>query len=281
MSRVLIAGCGDLGVGLAEQLSSEGYEFFGLRRNPDVLPALLHGVAADLNGRDLADALPTSVDWVFYTATPSDRTPEAYHHTYVTGVENLLAALAERNLRPRRLFYVSSTSVYGQNDGSWVDEWSSTEPASSSGQSVLAGEGLVLKANVPATSIRFGGIYGRGRSRLLNAIAQGAQCVEHPPHFTNRIHRDDCVGVLARMLTMTEHHDCYVAVDDRPAAQCEVFEWLAERTDSPRPRKVPRARNKLRTGSKRCSNARLRATGFRFIYSDYQAGYAAMLGSAE
>ena len=253
MGTVLIAGCGDLGVGLAMRLGARDYEFFGLRRNPGDLPPPVRGIAADLTDPGLIDSLPESVDWVFYTATPSGRTPEAYQRTYVSGTENLLSALARRALRPKRFFYISSTSVYGQNDGKWVDESSATEPAGSSGRAVLAGEELVRAADMPATCIRFGGIYGRGRSRLLDTVAQGAQCVAQPPHFTNRIHRDDCVGVLARMVTMSGHHDCYVAVDDRPASQCEVFHWLARHTDSPRPREIRRTESKLRTGSKRCS----------------------------
>ncbi len=133
--RVLIAGCGYVGSALAQQLVAQRHEVFGLRRRPDGLPAGVVPVAADLCDRGgLASALPANLDAVVYTAAAEGGDEVAYRRAYVEGLANLLALLPGGTAAPRVLF-TSSTSVHAQNDGSWVDETSPTEPTSATGRS--------------------------------------------------------------------------------------------------------------------------------------------------
>jgi nucleoside-diphosphate-sugar epimerase len=118
--RVLIAGCGYLGSSLGSLLSSEGHTVFGLRRNVSALPPYIHPVRADLSAPLPPAALLPSLD-VVYAASPSDSSKEAYRDVYVKGPLNLLSALASQRGLPRFIF-VSSTGVYAQRGGEWVDE---------------------------------------------------------------------------------------------------------------------------------------------------------------
>ena len=280
MARILMAGCGDIGSALGVELGHRGHEVFGLRRRADLLPASIKPVAADLCDSSTLGKLPRSLDTVFYTATPGGSGEAAYRRAYIAGLENLLGVLGDSDALPRRLIYVSSTSVYGQSDGGWIDEDSITEPGGFSGRAVLAGERVAAAAAVKSVSVRFGGIYGPGRVRLLQRVQAGAQCVDDPPQYTNRVHRDDCVEILRHLFALPSPAPTYVAVDDAPSPECEVLGWLAQQLDAPKPRRVPLGDWPRRAGSKRCSNALLRASGYEFRYPTYKDGYAAVVAAS-
>jgi nucleoside-diphosphate-sugar epimerase len=277
VERVLIAGCGDVGGELGRRLVADGHRVFGLRRNAAALPPEVEPVAADLGVPASLAAVPEAVSLLVYSAAADGFSDEAYQRAYVSGVRNVLDALSDHPLR--RVLFVSSTGVYGQDDGGWVDEGSPTEPAGFSGRRLLEGERLVARCGAPSVSVRFGGIYGPGRTRLIDRVRAGATCSESPVTWTNRIHRDDCAGVLRHLAWLDDPAPVYVGVDCEPAAQCEVLDWLASAIGAPRPRRAPGAR-RGRGGNKRCSNRRLLASGYRFAYPSYREGYGAMLAAS-
>jgi len=284
MSRVLIAGCGDLGCALGLTLAARGDEVFGLRRGIAGIPPPIRPVAADLADRGTLAALPDGIACVVYAAAADSRDPEAYRRAYVEGLQNLLATLEARAAPLRRLVYCSSTAVYGQQDGEWVDEGSPTEPSGFAGQILLAGERLALACGVPTTVVRFAGIYGPGRTRLLDQLRAGtATCPEGPPTWTNRIHRDDCVGVLAHLLALSHADGCWLAVDTEPAPLCLVLDWLAARLGVPPPPRVARgtAPGRVEGSNKRCRNGRLVASGYRYRFPTFREGYGALLAQHE
>src|SRR5690606_39452049 len=114
--------------------------------------------------------LPDGINLVYYIATPDRFDDDAYRLAYVEGLRNLLDALGRRQQAPRRLVLISSTAVYGQLNGEWVDEDSPTEPNSFSGRRMLESEQLALSSGIPSTILRFGGIYGPGRERMLTTV---------------------------------------------------------------------------------------------------------------
>ncbi len=284
MARILIAGCGDVGVGLGIRLVQAGHEVWGLKRNPATLPAMIHPIAADLaQPQDLAH-LPPALDYVFYTAAAGGTSEHHYQVAYLDGVGHLLDALENANQPVKRVFLTSSTSVYVQCNGEWVDEDSPAEPETVSGRCLRGGEDLVWNGPYPGTVVRFGGIYGPGRTRLLDSLRNGtATCVENPPVYTNRIHRDDCVAVLHHLLGLSKPSALYLGVDHAPAPQCEVLRWLAHRLGVPGPTVVSSASDpetRMRA-NKRCKNNRLCSTGYQFRYPTYQEGYGALLAAAD
>lgn len=277
---MLIAGCGDVGTALGLLLAADGHEVFGLRRHPGRLPDPIRPLAGDLTDAASLTSIPDGIDLVAYTAAADRFDDDAYRRAYVDGVANLQRALHARRSRPRRLLFTSSTAVYAQTDGGWVDERSPAHPTSFSGRCVLEGERLVLAGDVPGTVLRLAGIYGPGRTRLIDRVRSGAAtCSDGPPRWTNRIHRDDCAGAGRHLLTLEEPDPVWIGVDHEPAGECAVLDWLAARLGVPPPRRVPRepgAAARPET-SKRCSNRKLLASGYVFRYPTYRDGYAPLV----
>jgi nucleoside-diphosphate-sugar epimerase len=289
---VLIAGCGYVGGALAHRLAAGGTAVWALRRSPGPPQPGIEPVAADLTDRaGLQQALASlpPLDAVVYTAAAGGRTDAAYQAAYVTGVAHLLEALEALGQKPGAFLFTSSTGVYGQGDGEWVDETSPTEPPHFTGRRLLEGEALLRRADLPTTAVRFGGIYGPGRTRLIDQVRRGearlpAVLPGEAPLYTNRIHREDCAGVLHHLLEMEpgERHDLYLGVDDDPAPLAEVYRWLARHLGVAEPPEGDSLGGDRRGRSnKRCSNRRLRESGYTFRYPSFREGYGRGMGDFE
>jgi nucleoside-diphosphate-sugar epimerase len=280
MANVLIAGCGYVGTALGVRLAGAGHTVWGLRRSAEGLPPGIRHLAADLTAPETLQTLPPALAAVFYTAAPNGVDDAAYRAIYVDGLRYLLEALMHQHQSPRRVFFTSSTAVHAQSAGEWVDETSPTEPSHFTGSRVLEGERLLLNGPFPATVLRFGGIYGPGRTSLIERVRRGlATCRDGPPLYTNRIHRNDCAGALQHLMTLSEPHAVYLGVDHEPADQCEVLRWLADRLGAPMPRAEvwSGADTRRHRTNKRCRNSRLVASGYVLRYPTYREGYAALL----
>lgn len=275
--RILVAGCGKLGGAIASQLTGIA-EVYGLRRNPARVPDGVQALGADLMVREqVRSVLPDNLDIVVYCLTPASYDDKGYHNAYVKGLQNLIDALNGHQLT--RLVFIGSSSVYAQDDDSWVDETSKTEPARYSGQAILAGERTAQQSGSPATVIRFSGIYGPSRARFLDAVVNGDMDPASPGPYSNRIHEADAAAaachIVERALAGQPLDDCYLASDCEPVRLDEVVAWVREQLPCAKP--GPDARKGGRAGSKRCSNQRLLETGFRFRYADFKAGYLEMI----
>ena len=275
MSRIVIAGCGYVGTALGLELVSEGHEVFGLRRDPGGLPRSIQSLQADLGRRQSLLVLPERIDFAVYCVAPDSRTETAYRVAYLDGLERFLRALKDQGEMPRRIFFTSSTSVYSQHRGEWIDEASPASPRHPLGEILVLAERLFLASGFDATIVRFGGIYGPGRARLVKRVECGTAVLRDEPYFTNRIHRDDAAGLLRHLISIRAADELYLGVDCEPADEADVLRFLAEELGVEPPRSAgvedpPAAR---RAGSKRCRNDRVRATGYRYRYPSYRAGY--------
>ncbi|MDE1168671.1 MAG: SDR family oxidoreductase [Pseudomonas sp.] len=278
---VVIAGCGDVGSRLARQLLAAQWQVYGLRRDASKLPEGVIGIPGDLFSRDAPDTWPIdAVDYLVYCVAASQHDEAGYRAAYVEGVKHVLEWLDDFGQAPERVIFVSSSSVYEQQGGEWVDEQSPTQPAGFSGRLMLEAEQVVRGCGFPATVVRLTGIYGPGRERLLTQVRQGYRVAEEPPLYGNRIHSDDAAGLLAFLLQADARGepvgDCYIGVDDSPAPLAEVVAWLREHLGVSDWSEVESVR---RTGSKRCSNAKARALGWAPQYPSYREGYGAILGA--
>lgn len=286
--NVLIVGCGYVGTALGEMLANQGHEVWGVRRNVDALPQSIRGVAADLqdsSGLAATFARLPAMSALVYSASPPASDEDGYARGYGQWLENTAAAVRSADWSLQRSLLVASTSVYGQTDGSWVDETSPTEPNSFRGRWVLRGE--QAHRDIPAAehaAVRLAGIYGPGRTRLIDRVRTG-QTVRYAagPHYTNRIHRRDCAGVLAHLLALSGPlESVYVGVDDAPTDHNAVVAWLAATlgVETPPERSASEAGPRMRGANKRCSNRRLRASGYDFAYPSFKEGYGALIGDA-
>ena len=277
MARILIVGAGDIGGHLAGQLAADGHSVWGLRRSDKPVADGVTLIQADVADTETLQNLPDNLDILVYCVASPVFSKEGYHAYYYRGLRHILQALKGQSLK--RAFFVSSSSVYHQMDGEWVDETSETQPGSFAGKEMLAAEQALLKASVPGTVVRFTGIYGPGRTRMIEQARQGGHCDPEPPVWTNRIHRDDCVGVLnfliGKALAGETLESVYLATDNEPATLFDVLEWMKDRIGDVEPdHDVPEA---TRRANRRCSNQRLRDLGYDFIYNNYREGYDVLL----
>lgn len=277
MTTLWCVGCGDLGTGIGTALSAEGWQVFGLRRQPPANPPFPQ-VAVDIIAQpEVLRTLPPP-DYVVYTVTPAQRTEAAYQAAYEQGVREVLAALPGT---VSRFILVSSTGVYHQHQGEWLDESAPVEPTGFSGRALLAGERAALQSGIPTTIVRLSGIYGPGRHRLIERARRGEPAVRQPSAWTNRIHRDDAIGFIVHLLKQSHAgvslQDLYLATDDMPATEWDVMSCVHALLGLPPPGEKPGSDDQ----NKRLSNIRLRESGYQLQYPGYQEGYADMIRRLE
>ena len=278
-ASVLIAGCGDIGSRMATQLLTNDWQVHGLRRSIEGLPAGVIGVAGDLFSELCPAHWPSGeIYYVVYSAAATEHDEAGYQAAYVDGLKHTLSWLKQHGQKPKRLLFVSSSSVFAQKDGEWIDETSPAQATNYSGRIMLDAEQVALNSGIAASVVRLTGIYGPGREWMLGQVRKGYRVAIDPPMYGNRIHADDAGGLLAFLLEADRQgkalDDCYIGVDNAPVPLAEVVGWLRERLGVTEWAAETSTR---RAGSKRCSNARAKALGWEPRYSSYREGYAGIL----
>lgn len=272
-SRFLVAGAGDVGLTLATVLSEAGLEVATLNRSGRSVEGAT-ALVADL--RDLT-SLKSAIgeqefDVLVITTAPARRSDGAYRAAYVDGPANLLATLSQH---PARAVLTSTTGVYGDDDGRWITASTPPNPTRSTAEIVLDGEQR-LAGKVPTTVVRAAGIYGPGRTHLIDRVRDGQITVDGSTEWTNRIHRDDLVSALALAAVHPSPPALAIAVDDEPAPHHVVTAWLAEELGVEPPAK---AGTESTTTGKRCRNSELKDMGWEPAYPSFREGYRSVLAT--
>jgi nucleoside-diphosphate-sugar epimerase len=235
----------------------------------------------------LAD-VPASYDWVVNTVSSAKGGLDDYRRVYVDGMRNLIEWLAPSP--PKKFVFTSSTSVYGQTDATAVKETSPAEPASETGQLLLAAEGLLLEAardlGFPAVILRVAGIYGPDRGHLFHQFLRNEVKIPgRGERLINMIHRDDLVGSIIAALKAGRRGEIYNAVDDEPVAQIHFFRWLSETLGKWMPPFTPaedETQRKRVLTNKKVQNRKLKMElGYRFKYPTFRQGYTAEIQRLE
>jgi nucleoside-diphosphate-sugar epimerase len=285
--RVLIVGCGYVGLPLGIELIRLGHEVFGLRRNPaaenELKAAGIQPLFADIAKLKELKRLPRDFDWVV-NCVAAGGSAENYREVYLNGTKNLVEWLAPNP--PRKFIYTSSTSVYAQNDGSQVDESSVAEPLAETSKILVETENALLDASsqqkIPAVILRVAGIYGPNRGRWFKQFLKNEARIEGDgARFLNMIHRDDLVGCIIAALKNGRVGEVYNAVDDEPVSQKVFFEWLAKMLGKDLPPSAPEnsgANRKRGVTNKRVSNRKFKMElGHQFKHPNFRIGYSAEL----
>ena len=292
--RVLIVGCGYVGLPLGAELVRLGHEVFGLRRSlaaeGDLKAAGIQPLIGDVTKPDDFKKLPRDFDWVVNCVAAGGGV-ENYRAVYLQGMRNLIDWLAPDP--PKKFVYTSSTSVYAQNDGSQVKESSPTEPMAETSKILVETEKVLLEAShgsrglsphqkFPAVILRVAGIYGPDRGHWFKQFLKDAAHIEGDgSRFLNMIHRDDLIGCIIAALKNGRAGEIYNAVDDEPVSQLHFFQWLAQARDKPLPPSAPENsgdNRKRGATNKRVSNRKLKMElGHQFKHPNFRIGYSAEL----
>ena len=260
--RVAILGCGYVGLELARQLR-DVHDVFGVRRSTAGLEAVettgATPVEADLTDANTYDRIP-DVDHLVFAASTGGRGADAARELYVSAQQSIRKHFEERSSPPDRYIYTSSTGVYGDHDGAWVDEETTLDPRTDKTRALAAAERVVLPtgtgggttdrenrrrgstgsrrfddeqpvhfqngtpSTIDGTVVRLAGLYGPNRYRLeryLNGpVTEG---------YRNIIHRDDAAGVIGYLLEADlARNEVVLGVDDEPVDRWEFADWVAD-----------------------------------------------------
>jgi nucleoside-diphosphate-sugar epimerase len=192
------------------------------------------------------------------------------------GLRHVMAAIDAGSLT--RVLFVSSSAVYGERGGGWVDEDTAPDPPGFNGTVLLQAERWLAAQPVTGIALRLAGLYGPGRLQLIDRLrAAQARVPRTQVHWANRIHIDDAAAAVVHLLALPAPKPVYVGADDTPLPIDQLYGHLAKLAGAPPPGEGPAPAG---IGSKRLCNARLRATGWSPQWPDARQGYAALLASS-
>jgi len=218
--------------------------------------------------------LDADYDWAINCVSSSGGSVEDYRKVYLEGTKAILRVLRERP--PARYLFTSSTSVYGQTDGSWANEESPTEPTGETSKVLVETEQEVLGAGswLNGMIVRLGGIYGPGRGYAFKQFLKG-EAKMNENNYMNMIHVSDAAKSIVHLLGRESGEKIVNVVDQEPVRQSDFFRYFAERLNRPMPESSGNEVSTKKRGvtNKRVSNALLLRSGYRFIYPTFREGY--------
>lgn len=275
MPKLLVIGCGDIGIRTGLLLQAKGWDIAGTRRNPEQMPESFESITADYTTEDgLDNVRGVSADVVLFTPLPTSYDRAGYESGFRDGVAHIVASGALVNAK--RFIMVSSTRAFAEQGGEWVDENSPTTTDDPQGAAIVAAETLARHTGI-GTVVRASGLYGDGPGMLLRKVMEG-RATSDGERFSNRIHRDDLGGLLAHLAEMAAASqplpEIIVASDDHPTPIGEVERWLADQlgvTLSPEPP------SRMARANRRCRNSAMHKLGYELRYPSYREGYSAVL----
>jgi nucleoside-diphosphate-sugar epimerase len=268
MARVLIAGCGYVGEAAANQFHAHGWKVEGWTGSADSA-AKLSARPYPVRAADMTWPIaPTGeFDVIIHCVSSRGGDEEQYRQLYLNGARNLRAAFPDATL-----LFTSSTSVYGQIDGSVVDENSAAEPGHAKGKILRETEEFVRAAD--GIVLRLGGIHGPGRSAIVSKFLRGEATGRDPERFINHVHRDDIVSALLLLAERRHEYpgEIFNVVGDKPIKAIDAYDWLAPRLRKPVPGAAANALpGKRGESNKQVSNHKLRALGWTPRYPTFEA----------
>jgi len=284
----LVVGCGYLGIRVARRWLAEGAEVYAVTRSAERAEALRHEglrpIVADVTRPETLAGLPPA-ETVLYSVSYDPQGAASRWDVYPHGLRAVLDALGQST---RRIVFTSSTGVYGQTDGTWVDEGSPCLPTREAGRAMLAAEEVLEGHRLAGRGIvlRLAGLYGPGRITRLRDLLAGRPIAAPPRAFLNLIHVDDAAGVVQAAETCRRVPRTYVVSDGSPVERDEFYRWLSDLLGCPPPQftePTPESLAQSRSSTdKRVRNRRmLEELGVTLRYPTYREGLAAAVASGE
>lgn len=262
-SRILIAGHGYLGKPLAQELTEDGHTVSAITKTVDgINPNAYPLQSCDLGDPLAVQSIAFDPNIVIHCASSNRGGADAYRSVFRDGIDNL-----HRKFPNAHIFLTSSTSVYGQTDGSEVDEQSTAEPDRDTGRYLREAERNLIRYE--GTVLRLAGIYGPSRSVHLKKFSEGTAAIESGDvsRFLNQIHLDDIISAINHLLSDEARPqtkgEIFNVADETPMTQRECYEGLATIFEKPIPPEAePNLNRKRAWTNKKVSIEKLKSTGW-------------------
>ena len=265
MQKLLIVGCGDVARRALPALMAR-YEVAALSRHPEGLPSAVKAIAAELDSLETADWRGFPADCVLHSAPPGDS------GAIDARTRKLLAAYADGGKLPRRFVYISTSGVYGDCGGDWVDESRPVNPQSDRARRRVDAENRLLAwgraTGVNVSVLRVPGIYADDRLPVERLRRGTAALRAEDDVYTNHIHADDLAAICVAALERAAAGGIYNASDDSELKMADYFDLVAGRAGLPPPPRISRAEVQQKINpallsfmseSRRLRNARMKA----------------------
>jgi len=284
----LIFGCGYLGERIARRWCDAGHEVLIVTRSSVRAKAFQQAgygaIVAEMTQLATLVGLPAA-DTVLFAVGFDRSAAVSIGDVYAGGVRNVLSALPSDT---GRFIYISTTGVYGNAYGGWVDEETPPDPQRDGGQASLAAEQALAESPFASRGIilRLAGIYGPGRIPFLDQLRAGEPIPAVSEGYLNLIHVDDAASVVVASAELNRKRSMYCVSDGHPVARAEYYREVARQIGAPSPTFVtpdPHSPRAARAeADRRVTNTRMLAElGVRLAFPDYRAGLAAILGGCE
>ncbi len=280
--RTLVFGCGYLGRRVAKKAAFSGQHVWATTRGGSKsalasLPGIKPVIADWTDKRTLRD-LP-EVDQMLVAVSYDPHSSQSRYESQVDGLRNLLQFVSSET----HVCYISTTGVYHQRNGCWVDETSPTRPRREGGRVHLWAEELLRRhrSGSPWTILRLAGIYGPNRMPRVADVIAGRPIASPPDGFLNLIHVDDAADAVLASWSRSRY-GLYVVSDDEPTARGDFYREIARRCRAPSPQFIEPgddAPDRMRSDShKRVWNRRMKRDLItRLQYPTYREGLASIL----
>ncbi len=267
--NIVIVGCGYIGTEIAAIWKKKGYSVTATTRHPEKLDSLSRAAQKSviLKGNDEDDLAPLIANNDLILITIAADNPEHYESAYLNTAQIFRHLALEMDL-PRHLIYISSTWIYGDYNGQWVDETSELLAKNEQARILIDAEKHYLSLQELGWHVcllRFSEIYGPGRE-LSQRVKQfeGHILPGSGSHYTNMIHKADCIAAIDYALRHNLEGTYNIADDEHPTRK-ELYDTISQKFRLPKVKWAPNL-TPLHTGNKRISNHKIKAEGFAFRY---------------
>ena len=277
--KLLVIGCGKLGQKLGLLAKKTPLDLLGFKRKK-ITSTNIRIEQQDIFDKSFFDKVKIhSPDFILYSLSADEQSEKSYRRNYVEGLKQVIKSIKYIN-NFQHLFFVSSTSVYGDNNDQFIDEFSETSPKNFRGTILLEAENLLNTVKFNSTVLRLSGIYGSGRNYMIK-LSQDAESWPKVDRWTNRINEDDAANFIIFLLNQCLQGEIpeklYLLTDKEPVTLFRLLNWMRQNLN---------LKNKINITSDPILGKRLRSSiipslKFEYKYPTYKQGYKELIQEAK
>ena len=277
--KLLVIGCGKLGQKLGLLAKKTPLDLLGFKRKK-ITSTNIRIEQQDIFDKSFFDKVKIhSPDFILYSLSADEQSEKSYRRNYVEGLKQIIKSIKYIN-NFQHLFFVSSTSVYGDNNDQFIDEFSETSPKNFRGTILLEAENLLNTVKFNSTILRLSGIYGSGRNYMIK-LSQDAESWPKVDRWTNRINEDDAANFIIFLLNQCLQGEIpeklYLLTDKEPVTLFRLLNWIRQNLN---------LKNKINITSDPILGKRLRSSiipslKFEYKYPTYKQGYKELIQEAK